>query len=223
MSHAPARVGKSGPSSQKQTGFVTKWALDDAAPSEDAIRVRNNQRRHRERVKTYIADLEAKVAALEAGLSAANDHIGVLTRENERLRMASTRAEPPPLAAGPHAVQQETVSLSALRPIPPTAEAFAVPETRGAERFCCRPRRRGDKTDDDGMSDKEDLPAARDGESTTECETAYRMLEQQSAGRLDKEAAEQFLRPGFRRASRPGDGCRVQTHLVYGLLDHLTS
>jgi hypothetical protein len=219
MSHAPARIAKSGSKGQTQTTFVTKWSLDDAAPSEDAIRVRNNQRRHRERVKTYIADLEAKVAALEADLRSSNHHIEKLTRENEDLRRA--KEHPPTAHPHPPPTVQPTVSPKALRPLNQASDALTTTEKSKSIRFCCRISP-GDKTDDE-ISDGEELPAPQEGESTTNCETAYRILEQQSAGKLDTAKAEQFLRPGYRRALRQGDGCRVQTQLVYGLLDHITS
>jgi hypothetical protein len=197
---------------------VTSWSLRDTPPSDDAIRVRNNQRRHRERVKTRITDLEAKVAALEAELGSAKDLIEELKRENEELRLAKA---PQQTFQQPPSAPRPTVSPQALRPLSETSSATLAATRRDGGGFCCR-LRPGDEPDAQ-TSDREEYPAPLDGESTTDCQTAYTLLKQQSAGQLDPEAAEQFLRPGFRRAVRQGEGCRVQTHLVYGLLDKITS
>lgn len=218
MSHAPARITKAAVKGVSPGGVVTSWSLHDTPPSEDAIRVRNNQRRHRERVKSRIADLEANVAALEADLGSANDLIEQLKRENKELRMA----KPPQQASQPlPTLHQPTVSPQALRPLTETSNAPSATARRAGDDFCCRPRP-GDESHAE-TSDREDYPAPLDGESTTDCQTAYTLLRQQSAGQLDPETAEQFLRPGYRRAMRQGEGCRVQTHLVYGLLDKITS
>lgn len=204
---------------QSPQALVTKWSLKTTPPSDDAVRVRNNQRRHRERVKTHIANLEARVKMLEGELDTANARIGDLTREVETYR--HERRSRPPQESQPSQASS-TVSPSVLRPTQPTLPLADVPSERSSERFCCRRPDVGGTSDGADVSDREDLPAAEEGESTTNCETAYRMLKQQSAGALDPETAEQFLRPGYRRASRQGDGCRVQTKLVYGLLDHIT-
>lgn len=218
MSHAPARITKAAVKGASPGGIVTSWSLHDTPPSDDAIRVRNNQRRHRERVKTRIADLEAKVAYLETDLRSANDLIEELRRENEALRMTKAPSQPSQqLPSSP----QRTVTPQALRPLNETSTAPSSTERRVGGGFCCRPGP-GDEADGE-TSDREDYPAPLDGESTTDCQTAYTLLKQQSAGQLDPETAEQFLRPGYRRAMRQGEGCRVQTHLVYGLLDKITS
>lgn len=212
-------AAKKADGAQSPQVLVTKWSLATTPPSEDAVRVRNNQRRHRQRVKSHIATLEAKVKMLESELSMANGRIEDLTREVETHRQASPSR---PLQAN-LSTQSSTVAPSVLRPTQSTLASTSVPSERSSKRLCCRRSDFEDASDGADVSDRDDLPAAEEGESTTNCETAYDILKQQSAGSLDPETAEQFLRPGYRRALRQGDGCRVQTQLVYGLLDHITS
>lgn len=218
MSSTQPRIAKARPKSRPEASLVTKWSIKKTAPSDDAARVRNNQRRHRERVRTYITELETKVANLEDHLGAASVTIEDLRRENEALRKGV--ASQGPRVQSP-AIHNESGLLGALRPTEPLPSAHTATDRSKFDRLCCRPRLAD--VADANEDDPEDLPVPQEGESTTSCETAYRMLEQQSAGNLDADTAEQFLRPGYRRALRQGDGCRVQTQLVYGLLDHITS
>ncbi|AEO63738.1 33a4818d-b3e2-4512-8bc9-debe2970f3b5 [Thermothielavioides terrestris] len=67
------------------------------------------------------------------------------------------------------------------------------------------------------------LPPPRAGESTMPCRDAYEIITERSAPGFDLAAATEWLKPGFRRAVVPGAGCRVQTHLLFALVDRITS
>lgn len=75
------------------------------------------------------------------------------------------------------------------------------------------------------MSDRncKNLPAPQSGESTTPCVDAYKLIEQQNFSGLDVAAITSWLRPGFRKAAEKGGGCRVDTQLLFALLDHISS
>jgi len=67
------------------------------------------------------------------------------------------------------------------------------------------------------------LPAPQSGESTSPCVDAYRVIEQQNFSGLDVAAITRWLKPGFRKAAEKGGGCRVDTQLLFALLDHISS
>jgi hypothetical protein len=77
---------------------------------EDLARVRENQRRHRARVKDQVATLEEKLVEKEALLAKAEERIAQLTAalEYERLRVVNEKIGPPPKGSleGP----QKTIS-----------------------------------------------------------------------------------------------------------------
>ncbi|KAJ4395756.1 hypothetical protein N0V85_006443 [Neurospora sp. IMI 360204] len=77
------------------------------------------------------------------------------------------------------------------------------------------------------------LPAPRPGESTMPCREAFSIVRKMQTTRPDyyycdadgrevENVAREQWRPGFRSAIEPGSGCRVQTHLVYDFVDHIT-
>lgn len=78
------------------------------------------------------------------------------------------------------------------------------------------------------------LPAPRPGESTMPCREAFSIVRKVQTTRpeycydaddreVENVAREQW-RPGFRSASStdPNSGCRVQTHMVFDFVDHIT-
>jgi hypothetical protein len=222
--------------SPSESGLMTKWAVNKA-PDHDAKRVRNNQRRHRERVRNHIGNLEGKVKELEGRLSAAYDQINDLTEQLEDMRSqkAGTIEQLRPhrhcqpivpfhcstdnLSLVTEATSNEGRSQNQM--LFDSALSVSQNIIIDTSERCCRPRAAGCARD--AITDCTDLPAPRPNESTTSCEEAFRILEQQSTCGLDLHKTEEYLRPGYRRALQGGDGCRVQTHLVYGLLDQLTS
>lgn len=63
--------------------MISKWS--SKSPKQKATRIRNNQRRHRAKVKTHISTLEAELAESQRQLIAAEHRITALTAEVERL------------------------------------------------------------------------------------------------------------------------------------------
>lgn len=62
-------------------GLVARWSIKPA--DHKAVRVRNNQRRHRERARTRITDLESRLSEAQSELRQAHLTIEHLTRELE--------------------------------------------------------------------------------------------------------------------------------------------
>ena len=67
------------------------------------------------------------------------------------------------------------------------------------------------------------LPPPAPGESTIHCKTAYRIIEDRNFKGMGLNAIQQRLGPGFRRAVIRGDGCRVDSHLVFALIDDISA
>ncbi|KAK7699061.1 hypothetical protein SLS64_011975 [Diaporthe eres] len=152
---------------------ILKWSSKPA--DHNAIRVRNNQRRHRARAKGHIEDLEKRLEETSSRLEAALQTISHLAQEVEILRGHTTVA-------------------------PPTAE-----------------------TEDSADCGCDGLPPQAPGESTLPCSSAFRIIEQQNFSGVEVTTIRAWLGPGFRKALKPGEACRVETNRVYELLDHITS
>jgi hypothetical protein len=67
------------------------------------------------------------------------------------------------------------------------------------------------------------LPSPSVGESTIPCREAYSIIKDRISPDFDLSTATEWLKPGFRRAVLPGTGCRVKTHILFALVDHITS
>jgi hypothetical protein len=67
------------------------------------------------------------------------------------------------------------------------------------------------------------LPPPQHGESTMTCRAAYEIIKDQAPEDMDLEAVRARLKPGFRRAVADGAGCRVETNLLFALIDYITS
>ncbi len=201
-------------------------------PGHDAARQRENQRRHRARVKGRIAELEA---ALEDALQ----RIGDLTAEVNRLQHALDGSKTSPDKT------TVTLPLDSANPPNPAIPDLATPPPQTNEppttNITCNhppnsPATTPSATDhpapntaqlaadfQDPTSDCPLLPAPGAGESTIPCRDAYAMVTDRTPPEFDLAAAAEWLRPGFRRAPAPGAGCRVQTHLLFALVDRLTA
>ncbi|KAI0406725.1 hypothetical protein F4802DRAFT_92635 [Xylaria palmicola] len=271
-------------------GLMSRFPARQPSANHNAVRLRDNQRRHRARVKAHTAELEARLAETKARLDAALDEIAHLTSEVESLRRCQvteqhanaspdssareTRAHsplgeaaPPPgegasqpsrpfgeptmsNIAGP-SVQERATSgepdmsraLPAVRASSPAAAAHQLgllgpPIQDESPRPQCSGNCDQDQIHVEGEAhvmqpdilvimmsgrDCKGLPAPQTGESTTPCVDAYKVIEQQNFSRLDVAAMTRWLRPGFRKAAETGGGCRVDTQLLFALLDHISS
>lgn len=211
---------------------VLKWSSKPA--DHNAIRVRNNQRRHRARAKGHVQDLERRLEETSARLEAALQTISHLAQEVEIIRGRAPPPRPPPPAwpqlppaeATSPAVSQ--VEASTVGPAParemPEPQLHPDGSPDALDTTAAAPQAEG-ADDDDGADCGCDggLPPQAPGESTLPCSSAFRIIEQQSLGGVEVTTIRAWLGPGFRRALRPGEACRVETNRVYELLDHVTS
>lgn len=246
---------------------MSKWSAKPA--DHKATRLRNNQRRHRKRVKDQIVELETRLVDTQTQLNRALARIDELSRELDQSKLHNESMSPRshrkskdhsttidvtaerlefshgclsapvresdmilgddhcPLAQRgndepiqqPSLLQSETISIVdpswthppqflapskndiMLQGLPPDYEAFAG----SADSNCCH------------------LPPPEPGKSTTRCRDAYLIISQQNYKGLDSTALRSWLEPGFRGAIREGDGCRVETDLLFALLDLISS
>lgn len=201
---------------------ILKWSSKPA--DHNAIRVRNNQRRHRARAKGHVEDLEKRLEETSARLDAALQTISHLAQEVEILR---GRLPPPsawpqsPLttAALPnvsHVEAQRLDSATVQEGLqPPIPVSPNVPDTTVAPPTA--------ETEDSADCGCDGLPPQAPGESTLPCSSAFRIIEQQNFSGVEVTTIRAWLGPGFRKALKPGEACRVETNRVYELLDHITS
>lgn len=80
-----------------------------------------------------------------------------------------------------------------------------------------------DATAEPGEQGCFDMPPPSPGKSTTRCQDAYVIIAQQNYRWLDISAIRRWLEPGFRGPIVEGDGCRVETDLLFALLDFISS
>ncbi len=199
-------------------------------PGHDAARQRENQRRHRARVKGRIAELETSLLSAQSRLTDALKQIESLTAEVQRLQdTVGSRSTTPRQAAG----QQQPVLEPAACPEP---SGVVTPEPiPSADREPWSPspqpqplaKLRANSLDASNFEDPNDdcalLPPPSAGESTIPCREAYSIIKDRSSPEFDLSTATEWLKPGFRRALVPGTGCRVQTHILFAFVDHITS
>ncbi|POS76807.1 hypothetical protein DHEL01_v204802 [Diaporthe helianthi] len=207
---------------------VLKWS---SKPSDhNAVRVRNNQRRHRARAKEHVQDLERRLEETSARLEAALQTISHLAQEVEILRgrVIATPSPTEGTGPGPDKAHIEAQPMDSMpiqdSPKPdtedPTPLDVADMTVSPPPPPPPPPAEPGDNADcgcDGG------LPPQAPGESTLSCSSAFRIIEQQSLSGVEVTTIRAWLGPGFRRALRPGEACRVETNRVYELLDHITS
>ncbi|KAL6701655.1 hypothetical protein J3F84DRAFT_355418 [Trichoderma pleuroticola] len=234
--------------------MISKWS--SKSPKQKATRIRNNQRRHRAKVKTHISTLEAELAESQRQLIAAEHRITALTAEVERL-LKETRREPALASVSP--VQHIFSS-----PMPPNVleapcrcswnsqrqlsnsssckqnavvddlpfDMPAIPNSMLMDHISAYSGiNAGNGIGKDDLTlaiafvaqyDCQSLPPTQPGESTTDCVTAYGIIEQQNFKGVGMEAIHQRLQSGYRRAKRPGDGCTVVNSLLYSIISYLS-
>ncbi|KAI5456959.1 hypothetical protein BGZ63DRAFT_395170 [Mariannaea sp. PMI_226] len=249
--------------------MMSKWSSRPA--DHNAIRQRNNQRRHRQRVKGRIEELEAQVAETKLQLSQALARIEGLSRELEEARAThnsmppethktstdisptsknsadeplkrrnscqSTSVQDSPNYSGsqsdravvqlgrdipnmqcPLAPSQTiAISISTYNRSPILSAPWTSDMTMQAPTLDYEILTESDNQDCCDLS----LPSPR--KSTTRCQDAYLTITQQNYKGLDNSVIREWLEPGFRRPISQGDGCRVDTDLLFTLLDFISS
>ncbi|KAF5549788.1 hypothetical protein FMEXI_4038 [Fusarium mexicanum] len=208
--------------SPDKTPNVTKWTLNP-----NPTRVRDNQRRHRARVKARTESLEAQLSATQQELQAAQARIHELESfiTANRSSFVSEQGElPVGLGASNSSCDAPTCYpiLTTLdeRSRPQdldrnaVASFFEIPSTGVLASNMFSTVQHYDNDDQ--------LPPAAAGESTTLCRLAYEMIEQHNITGVESLDIENCLRPGFRRAARMGEGCRVETTILFALIDRIS-
>ena len=215
-------------------------------PGHDAARQRDNQRRHRARVKGRIAELEASLSSTQSRLDDALRRIESLTADVQRLQHApsprpatpiQTPAQPQPTPS-PEATtcserggSDEVESDRIMEHIPPTLDVSPPAGSLSTrEPWSISPQPPVNLPEnsspaygfDDSNSDCALLPPPSVGESTIPCREAYSIIKDRSSPEFDLSTATEWLKPGFRRAVAPGTGCRVQTHMLFAFVDYIT-
>ncbi|KAF2101217.1 hypothetical protein NA57DRAFT_72659 [Rhizodiscina lignyota] len=207
---------KSAPS--RMTG---KWSAK--TPEHNAARVRNNQRRHRTRVKERMSDLETRLAQTQRLLDAALTQIdelkselaksinGAVSTRDQQSLLAPRGQSPVIYNAG---TQNDLASQDDQRRAPPSmcCNSLATSPITSAATTTC-----------DEVGNCNDFEPQAQDESTTPCDMAFAIIKQQNFRDVDVAAIGEWLRRGYRRALRNDDGCRVENGLLFTVLDFISS
>lgn len=200
---------------------LLKWSLKPA--DHNAVRVRNNQRRHRARAKSHVEDLEKRLEETNSRLEAALQTISRLAKEVDILRGRLSPSSDMLITA----TRPEVSCVEAQPPLDPTPYhgATAPPSHTDEPPDISNPTAMigTTETGDNADCSCEGLPPPAPGESTLPCSSAFRIIEQQNFSGVEVTTIRAWLGPGFRKSLRPGEACRVETNRVYELLDHITS
>lgn len=212
----------------KQSMLMDKWSLK--TEDHNANRVRNNQRRHRARVKSRIEELESRLKETHAKLESALSTISSLTAELEGFRAmrssTGSHLEPPRTSEHTSHILESDPQCLQMDHMPPGTpfgkdqEAVRTPETTTGK---AGPAISASTTvENDAICDCLDgAPPPAQGESTMSCSSALQIIEQQNFSGVEVTTIKAWLGPGFRL--KPGEACRVETNKLYELLDHITS
>jgi hypothetical protein len=207
-----------------KTPNVTKWTLNP-----NPTRVRDNQRRHRARVKARTESLEAQLHAAKQELRAAHARIHELESllaSHSHLVVSSKQGEcPVQLTVSQGDCDEATSHRHILTTFDERSRQQDLDKNTGAPFFAIASTDALASTMFSTVQhyDKDDqLPPVAAGESTTLCCVAYEIIEQHNMTGVESSEIENFLRPGFRREKRKGEGCRVETTVLYALIDRIS-
>ncbi|EHK47232.1 hypothetical protein TRIATDRAFT_81438 [Trichoderma atroviride IMI 206040] len=213
--------------------MLSKWS--SKSPKQKAVQIRNNQRRHRAKVKARISTLEIELAESQKRLDAAEHRIAVLTAEVNRLRE--------PTATRVSSMEYSFNSLTPHTVLQPPYRCISNSQTELGNSLYYKPNVMIDLpftlpginlensigSDDPTLAiafvaqhDCQTLPLPQPGESTTTCVAAYGIIAQQNFKSVDMEFIHQWLQSGYRRATRPEDECTVVNSNLYSLLSFLS-
>ncbi|CAI6101283.1 unnamed protein product [Clonostachys chloroleuca] len=230
--------------------MMSKWSAKPA--DHEAVRLRNNQRRHRKKVKDRIAELESRLTETQLQLNEALARIKGLSEELKQAKADSNRAEEPltrdhscqstqvPESSkilssqlGGLVAQQDKDATDQPPFLVPNHSIFTGASARSSSPILSAPWTTEITVPTLALSyetfiDSEDqdccnLPLPEPGKSTTRCRDAYFTITQQNYKGLDSSVIIEWLEPGFRGAISKGDGCRVDTDLLFTLLDFISS
>ncbi|KAJ4391524.1 hypothetical protein N0V93_005142 [Gnomoniopsis smithogilvyi] len=217
-----------GKRSPEQSILMDKWP--SKTTEQNANRVRNNQRRHRARVKSRIKELEARLEESNTKLEAALSTISSLTAEVESYR--ASQASTSSSSGNSRPVKDVCLALDLDHQNPRMTNTSAgnsdntvdeLVTTQGPLKPQPGALISDSKTvENDAICNCLDgAPPPAHGESTMSCSSALQIIEQQNFSGVEVTTIKAWLGPGFRL--KPGEACRVETNRLYELLDHITS
>ncbi|OCK91328.1 uncharacterized protein K441DRAFT_575766 [Cenococcum geophilum 1.58] len=178
-------------------------------PAHTLVRVRNNQRRHRERRREYIASLEQKLQETERLLAQATTELAASNRPS-----AWMLPQPQdPLDHTPSCYPPSYCELVEDSSVPLISEDNARPESDPELRKILSPP----------IPSFCNIYPPSDTESTTLCSQAFVLISQQNFREIDAYTIKSWLYEGFRQARNENEGCRVDNKLLFGLLDFISS
>jgi hypothetical protein len=238
---------------------MAKWSLKPH--NHNATRVRNNQRRHRARIKTRLESLETELAQSQRELRTAKDRI----EELEALLRAKGSCAPnhqfdDPVQNSYYTPGQVIVEQSlpaqqlgdlssdlsnsgVCRCLPASVNQSAILQDCGQSSTLSPATSilAGDVTiANEYATDHSEtnmfafsllaqyehnsgLPLVKSDESTTLCRVAFEIVAQQNIASIDPGELERQLWPGFRRETKQNEGCRVDTKVLYAVIDYMSS
>lgn len=213
-----------------QSMLMDKWSLKTA--DHNANRVRNNQRRHRARVKSRLEELEFRLEETHAKLETALLTISSLTAELESFRAGrsstSSHLEPPRTSEPASQVLGSDLQRFQMDNMPSSTPASKIQNPlRTMESDTATDKDEitistSTTVENDAICDcLEGAPPPAQGESTMSCSSALQIIEQQNFSGVEVTTIKAWLGPGFRL--KPGEACRVETNKLYELLDHITT
>ncbi|PTB62132.1 hypothetical protein BBK36DRAFT_1129896 [Trichoderma citrinoviride] len=211
--------------------MISKWS--SSCPKQKATRIRNNQRRHRAKVKAHISDLESELAESRRQLAAAEHRIKALTAEVEQLQ-SEARREPcsAPLTPAYHHTSTHD-HQPVLEPrccwMSGSQRQLGKLTTHDQDVMINSSLTNGTERDNFNLAlsfvaqyKSQNLPPPQPGESTTSCAAAYSIIAQQNFKGFGLDDIHQWLQSGYRQAIRSEDGCAVANSLVHSLINHLS-
>jgi len=210
-------------------------------PSHTLVRVRNNQRRHRAKVREYTANLEVRVKQLELLLEHAERQGDELREDIRRYRHREAAYQN---ALGSNkAIASSVLSTSATRDQGVQTSSIGNSETDDPPaqiwQFWWRGFERAERLDNVCSTDGDDIEIANDGkgicakysnhsipkasldESTTLCSEAYDTIARLNVHDVDHELIERWLYSGFRAPTGVGEGCRVLNSVLMEALSNI--
>ena len=226
----PNRSSKSGSSSRRRR----------VSAEHTLTRVRENQRRHRAKRRSYMTELEEKLQDTQRELGDAKKEIEQLKKEREifgscfRSHCSTMMRNEIQTSSEEDAQPESTVlgistPMSILTPISTVQEEDAMSRIDGPPP-CCE-----DSASDGEIALARETPSASPEcstcatrpppsptESTTLCSQAYVMIQQQNFRGIDAIMIRTWLSEGLRSAQRKGEGCRVENSRLLSLLDFIS-
>lgn len=213
---------------------ILKWS---SKRQDNATRVRNNQRRHRENARHYVKELEAKLAESQLNLKEALKKIEQLHAELSSAQHLSTDK----LDGGKcstcggtsftpsessHRNVEEQIKQS-VRTIQPPNDDFQNQTTMldANPVLSQAPAASSCYAYDETLEDDfyHSTRPAGEEECTTLCREAYMIISQQNYAGVEESVIYQWLEPGFRGPSAKQAGCRVDNQTLFRLLDYISS